>query len=178
MKILNKNEEEKSSGKLIKIILLQKVRGLEKKGAVVNVRRGYFRNFLSKGKAIAYNEKKLQEIQEELNYQLDSSGEHDNQKIQTVLENQYLFFERQASGTDVLYGSIRPKDISNSIKENFNITIEAKKISIPDIIKRIGIYTIIIDLSENSFFEMKISVAKSINDAKNLIHTSESQEAI
>jgi large subunit ribosomal protein L9 len=168
IKFPRQSSNMKSNG-LWKVILCQKIRGLGKRNEVVFVRYGYFRNFLSKGLAVVYNEKTLENMLSTSNEAIVNSIEEKAREIYENLNNKVLFFARQASGTDVLYGSVSKFDIAQEIHKNFNVEIDPKKIIINNIIKKIGVYDIIIDLSETVIINIKISVNSSIEDAKKAI---------
>lgn len=157
-------EKIKSKGKL-KIILTNSVRKLGKRGDVVEVKHGYFRNFLSNGLAIKYNDEQLNHIKGTLKSAFDSKHEEIAKEQSIKLANQYLYFGRQASGTDILFASVTTKDVVNEIKSKYNIEINYKKVFFNDSIKKIGIYKFSIDLSENISVDMFLSVGRSVEDS-------------
>jgi large subunit ribosomal protein L9 len=159
----------KSKGRW-KVILTHGVRKLGKRGDVVEVAHGYFRNYLfPQNLAISYKEEKLNEIRSTLKTAFDAKHNQEAINQKKILESKVLYFGRQASGTDVLFGSVTTKDISNEIKSRFNIDILYKKIFINDSIKKTGIYPFIIDLTEDVAVEMNLSVARSVEDAEKMV---------
>jgi len=153
----------------IKVILTNRVRSLGKRGDVVAVRIGFFRNFLSNGLAVSYDAKLLQEMQASLNDTINEKHEIEAQKHKEILENQYLFFAKQASGTEILFASVSRKEITDEIFNKFNITVNPKKIFFKDVIKKIGIYDISIDLSEHVSLNMKLAVNQTIDSAQKMV---------
>lgn len=160
----------KSKGKW-KIILTNSVRKLGKKGDVVEVKHGYFRNFLSNGLAVSFSEARLKEVQETLKSSFDSKLENEAARNRDLIENQYLFFSRQASGTDILFASVSTKDIAKEIETKFKIAVNYKKIFVNEPIKKIGIYQYLIDLSESISVNMFLAVGRSVEDAEKMVKT-------
>jgi large subunit ribosomal protein L9 len=158
----------KSKGKW-KVILTKGVRKLGKKGDVVEVKHGYFRNYLANGLAVSYDEKILDEIKSTLKDTFDAKNEEIAGKQKEKLEEKFLCFGRQASGTDILFASVTFKDIVAEIKSRFSIDINYKKVHMNNSIKKIGIYEFFIDLSENITVKMYLSVGRSVENAEAMI---------
>lgn len=154
----------------VKIILTNRVRNLGKRGDVVDVKPGYFRNFLSKGLSEIFSEKKHAAILATLQHATVEKHEELSKEQFEVLNQKCLFFARQASGTEILFAAVTKKDIAQEIKSLFNIEVNFKKIFFHNIIKKIGIYKISIDLSESVSVDMILSVGQTIESAKELIN--------
>ena len=110
-----------------KIILTKSVRKLGKRGDVILVKKGFFRNYLCKNLAVMYNEQKYEEIKTSLKETFDDQHETIAKDQAIILNNQYLYFSRQASGTDILFSSVSVRDIVQNISEKFKIQINTKK---------------------------------------------------
>lgn len=151
-----------------KIILTNRVRKLGKRGDILNVSPGYFRNYLSKGLAISFSEKGYANIQSTLTTNINENYETEAITIKEKLDKKHLFFSRQASGTSVLFGSISAKDISKYIQENFETEVFPSRIFIDTQIKNIGVYKVVIELTEKVIFNVLVSVGRSIDEAKEL----------
>ena len=152
-----------------KVILTHGVRKLGKRGDVVEVKPGFFRKFLSRGFAVSYSDEQLKEIQTTLKSTFDEKHEHVAQEQKKKIDEKYLFFARQASGTDILFAAVSAKDIAKEIENSFQIVVNYKKIYIDDAIKKIGIYSVSIDLSEHTCITIFLAVGRTIEDAKKLV---------
>lgn len=115
----------------MKIILIQDVPKLGKKGEIKEVNDGYARNFLfSKGLAVLPDDVKAKEIfQEKTINQIESKKEKTEMETKAaMLAGQTFVFKVKADKNDHLYGSIGPKELSQKIgikedliKEHFKI---------------------------------------------------------
>ncbi|MFN9113774.1 MAG: 50S ribosomal L9 C-terminal domain-containing protein, partial [Bacteroidota bacterium] len=116
-----------------------------------------------------YNESKLMEITSTLKETFDSQHEELAKKQKEELQGKYIFFGRQASGTDILFASVTLKDIANEIKNSFGIDVNYKRVHMDNLIKKIGTYEFSIDLSENISVNMFLSVARSLEVAQEVV---------
>ena len=111
----------------------------------------------------------LDEIKSTLKDTFDAKNEEIAGKQKEKLEEKFLCFGRQASGTDILFASVTFKDIVAEIKSRFSIDINYKKVHMNNSIKKIGIYEFFIDLSENITVKMYLSVGRSVENAEAMI---------
>lgn len=126
----------------MKVILLQDVKSIGKKGEVVNVSDGYARNFL-------FPKKVAQEANEVNMHILNKKNEADRkkkvaeieeaQKLANELKDKEIIISAKSGENGRLFGAITSKDISQEIENQLNVTIDKKKISI-NTIKTTGIY--------------------------------------
>ncbi|MCH5298659.1 MAG: 50S ribosomal protein L9 [Ruminococcus sp.] len=126
----------------MKVILLQDVKSLGKKGELVNASDGYARNFLFPKKlareanAQAMNEYKNAE--DSKNYKIatqKAQAEH----YKSQIEGKTLVM-RAKGQNDKLFGSITAKDIANEIKQRYNVSVDKRKVSLRSEIKTFGKY--------------------------------------
>ncbi len=127
----------------MKVILLQDVKSLGKKGELVNASDGYARNFLFPKKlareanAQAMNEYKNAE--DSKNYKIATQKAQANH-YKEQLEGKSLVMKAKGTG-EKLFGSITAKDIANEIKQRFQINVDKRKVTLSDDIKAFGKYT-------------------------------------
>ena len=127
----------------MKVILLQDVKPLGKKGDLVNTSDGYARNFLlprklaKEANAQAMNEYKNAE--DSKNYKIATQKAQANH-YKEQLEGKSLVMKAKGTG-EKLFGSITAKDIANEIKQRFQINVDKRKVTLSDDIKAFGKYT-------------------------------------
>ena len=133
----------------MKVILLANVKGLGKKDEMVEASDGYARNYLIPKKlAIVADNKAQNELKGK-----ESSRQHKideeiraAKEIAARLEGTVVKI-RSASGADGrLYGAVTAKDIAETLEKNFGITVDKRKIELPDVIKTYGTYSITVKL--------------------------------
>ena len=126
----------------MKVILKQDVKGLGKKGELVNVSDGYAKNYLVPRKiaafadAAAMNELKNREASKA--YQL-AQEKANAEKAAETLEGKTIRVSAKAGANGRLFGSVTSKEISEKIKEVYDIDIDKKRI-VTDDIRNFGTY--------------------------------------
>ena len=133
----------------MKVILLANVKGLGKKDEMVEASDGYARNYLIPKKLAiladnkAQNELKGKEAsrQHKIDEEIRAAKE-----IAARLEGTVVKI-RSASGADGrLYGAVTTKDIAEVLEKDFGITVDKRKIELPDVIKNYGTYSVTVKL--------------------------------
>lgn len=158
----------------VKVILLQKVAKLGNIGDTVNVKPGFARNYLLPKKIALRATNENKKYFEDKRAQIEAENaktRSEAQKISDKVKNFSITLIRQASEKGHLYGSVTAKDIASAIsaiKEN-NITVTAGQINLNTPIKEIGLYELSIDLHPEVSVPVKLSVAKSEEEAQQLM---------
>lgn len=145
----------------MKVLLLQDVKGQGKKDQIVDVSDGYARNFLFPKKlAVVADNKALNEVKNK-----EASKQY---KIETEKANARAIADKLAqvtvkftvnAGTDGrLYGSITSKDIAEALEKQHKITIDKRKIVMPDPIKAYGTYNFDVRLYTEIVGKIKVTV--------------------
>ena len=127
----------------MKVILTADVKGQGKKDQVVNVSDGYARNFLFPKKlAVPADSQSINDIKnKEASKQHKIDVERQNAfEIAARLEKITLKFEYAAGPDKKLYGSVTSKDIAESLKKNFGIEVDKRKITLAENIKSFGTF--------------------------------------
>ena len=129
----------------MKVILQQDVRDHGKKGQMVEVSDGYARNYLLPRKlavpatADAMNTMKLQEKARQRKLEEEKARARENAgKLESVV----VKIAAKAGEGGRLFGSVTNKDISDALREQYNIDIEKSRIIIADPIKSYGSYEV------------------------------------
>lgn len=145
----------------MKVILLEDVKTLGKKGEIVNVNDGYARNFILKknlgleatGKNL--NDLKLQQKNAEkvAKEKLEAA-----QAVAKDLEDKSITVKIQAGVEGKVFGSISSKEIALEAKKQLDMEIDKKKIVIPDAIKSLGTYNVNIKLHKDVVGTLAVKV--------------------
>ena len=133
----------------MQVILLQDVDKLGLRGDVVDVARGYARNFLlPRQLAETATPAKVAELRkrEEQRARHEAQTVEQAQEIAARLEATELRFDVKAGPTGTLFGSVTPTNIVDELWSTTKIRVDRRKIGLADPIKRIGRYEIPIEL--------------------------------
>ncbi|HEU5490930.1 MAG TPA: 50S ribosomal protein L9 [Gaiellaceae bacterium] len=144
----------------MEVILLQDVEKVGLRGEVVDVARGYARNFLLPRRlaenATPARVAELRRIDEERAKHEARTAEQ-AQEIAEVLGKTVLRFEVKAGPTGSLFGSVTPSEIADEIWRTRKVRVDRRKIA-TDPLKRIGRFTIPIELFTDVQVEVKTLV--------------------
>ena len=147
----------------MQIILLENIKNLGNIGDVLNVKRGYARNYLIKNnKALYASEKNINEVnkkKEELNKK-DLEVKKDAKKLFNLLNNKTFKVKKLITENNELYGSVKPTEISKIIFEKENIKIEPSQMDLETGIKTVGMFKININLHAEIQANILIQVEK------------------
>ena len=127
----------------MELILLENILNLGNIGDKVKVKNGYGRNFLLKqGKALRYN-KENQEFVDKKKVELNKKNIeliNKYKEIAKLVNNKTFSFNKESKENGDLYGSIKPKEITNLIKEKVKAEVSPSQIILKDNLNKIGIY--------------------------------------
>ena len=148
----------------MKVVLLQDVKSLGKKGELVNVSDGYARNFLfpkslaKEANAQAMNE--LKNAEQSKKYKKETEIAAANQ-AKAEREGAKFVIKAKAGESGKLFGSITPKEISAEIKRQKKLDVDKRKIILKGDIKTLGEYTAEIKLYTGIAANVEILVEKA-----------------
>ena len=145
----------------MKVILLENVRKIGVIGEIIDVKRGYARNYLiSKKKALfasKENIKEVEKIKQELNKKdLDKKKEAKN--ILEKIQNKIYEIKKLSTENKELYGSVKPTEISKLISEMENVDINPSNIQPTKEIKSLGEFKVEINLHSDIQTQITIKV--------------------
>ena len=150
----------------MQVILLKDVEKLGLRGDVVDVARGYARNFLLPRRlaevATPAKVKELERVEAQRAVHEARSAEQ-AQEIAEVLGQTVLRFEVKSGPTGSLFGSVTPSDIADEIWRTRKIRVDRRKVA-TDPIKRVGRFTIPIVVFEDVQVEVKTLVVPEGGD--------------
>ena len=148
----------------MKIILLENLKRVGAIGEVIDVKKGYARNFLIANKKALYASKenitKVEKIKTELSKK-DNEKKQDAKKILERINRKEYKIEKLCTENNELYGSVKPTEISKLIKEIDNQEIKPSMIQPIKDIKSIGKFKVKISLHSEVDAEIIINVVSS-----------------
>ena len=146
----------------MEIILLENIINLGNIGDKVKVKNGYGRNFLLKqGKALRFNKENLDLVNKKKDELNKKNLEQKNKfkEIAKLVNNKIFTFNRESKESGDLYGSIKPKEITNLIKDEVKAEVSPSQINLKDELNKIGIFK----ASINFHSEVKASISIKID---------------
>ena len=147
----------------MKIILIEDVKALGKKGEIVNVNDGYARNFIlpkklgleATGKNL--NDLKLQKANEEkVAQEIWDEAKELGKKLEAGKVELAIKFGEGGRA----FGSVSSKEISVAVKEQMGYDIDKKKIQLKDAIKALGTHMVPVKLHAKVTAELKVVVTE------------------
>mgnify|MGYP001369747310 FL=1 len=150
----------------MEIILLENILNLGNIGDKVTVKNGYGRNFLlKKGKALRFN-KGNQEFVNKKKDELNKKNTELKNKfkdISKLINNKTFTFTKESKENGELYGSIKPKEITNLIKDKVNTDVSPSQLILKDELNKIGLFKaeIIFHSDVKALISIKIEKIKS-----------------
>ena len=147
----------------MQLILLENIINLGKIGDKVVVANGYGRNFLLKqGKALRFNKENLELVnkrKDELNKK-NIEIKNKFKEIAKLINNKTFTFNKESKENGELYGSIKPKEISNLIKEKAKADVSPSQIILKDEINKIGLFTANVSFHSDVKAQISIKIDK------------------
>jgi|TARA_B100001059_G_C17609436_1_gene463761 large subunit ribosomal protein L9 len=143
----------------MEIILLENIINLGKIGDKVKVKNGYGRNFLLKyGKALRSNKENIELVENKKDELNKKNIEKKNKflEISKKINNKTYTFHKESKENGLLYGSIKPREITNLILEKANVEVIPSQIILKDELNKIGLFKI--EVSFHSEVKASISI--------------------
>lgn len=145
----------------MELILTEEVEDLGEVGETVEVADGYGRNYLlPKGLAVeptTGNKRRYENIRKEISQRKEERRERAEERAD-VLDGLELVFYRKAQEEQHLYGSVRKKDIVNSIKDETGIDLSPEAVRLDSPIEELGQFGVEIRLYEEIHANVKVNV--------------------
>ena len=145
----------------MKVILLENLKRIGSIGEVIDVKRGFARNFLIANKKALYaskeNIKEVEKIKIELSKK-DNEKKQEAKKIAEKINKKEFLVKKLSTENKELYGSVKPTEISRLIKENEKLNIAPSMIQPIKEIKSLGKFKVKISLHSEIDAEIHIVV--------------------
>ena len=148
----------------MKVILLQDVKALGRKGEVVNVNDGYARNFiLPKKLGVEANGKNLNDLKLQKNNEAKVAQEHLDaaKKLAEELKAGKVVLTMKVGEGGRTFGSVSSKEIAEAVKEQMHLDIDKKKIQLKEQIKTLGTHIVSVKLHPEVTAELNVSVKEA-----------------
>ena len=145
----------------MKVILLENVKRIGSIGEVIEVKRGFARNFLIANKKALYaskeNIKEVEKIKSDLSKK-DNEKKLEAQKISEQINNKEYVVKKLSTENNELYGSVKPTEIAKLIQDTNKIDIKPSMIQPVQEIKSLGKHKVKISLHSSVDAEITIDV--------------------
>ena len=143
----------------MEVILLENILNLGNIGDKVTIKNGYGRNFLLKqGKALRFN-KENQDLVNKKKDELNKKNTEIKNKFKDIAQlvnNKTFVINKESKENGELYGSVKPKEITNLIKEKVNAEVSPSQIILKDNLNKLGLFKI--DINFHSEVKANISI--------------------
>jgi large subunit ribosomal protein L9 len=146
-------------------ILLDDVESLGERGAVVDVSKGYLRNYLIPRKlaqpattgALAAARQRVEAAERAAREAIEKAAEN-----AAVLSRTVLTISQQAGDDGRLFGSVTSQDIVDAVREARGLKLDKRRVHLEDPIKNVGTYMVVVELSDGVTATIKtiVSAAK------------------
>ena len=148
----------------MKVILLENVKRIGSIGEVIDVKRGFARNFLIANKKALYaskeNIKEVEKLKSELSKK-DNEKKKEASQIAEQINGKEYSVKKLSTENNELYGSVKPTEISKFIYEENKIDIKPSMIQPVEEIKALGKFKVKISLHSEVDAEITINVSSA-----------------
>ena len=145
----------------MRVILLENIRKIGSIGEVIDVKRGFARNYLIAQKKALFaskeNVKEVEKIKTELSKK-DQDKKNQAREISEKIKNKEFEIKKLSTENKELYGSVKPTEISKLLQEKESITVNPSLIQPAKEIKSLGTYKVVLNLHSEIQTEIKIKV--------------------
>ncbi len=148
----------------MKVILLENVKRIGSIGEVIDVKRGFARNFLIANKKALYasreNIKEVEKIKADLSKK-DNERKQEATNIAEQINNKEYSVQKLSTENNELYGSVKPTEISKLIQEENKVEIKPSMIQPVEEIKSLGKFKVKISLHSEVDAEIVVNVTSA-----------------
>jgi large subunit ribosomal protein L9 len=147
----------------MKLIFMQDVPNIARAGDTKEVANGYGRNFLiPRNLAIPYTAEAVNLVKEHrlTKTRKEAESEAEIMEMAKQLEGKKITLKARVGAKDHLFGSITSGDITNELKNAFNLVVDKRKIELVEPIRRLGRYEVTIRLTKNAIPKIEVVVTE------------------
>ncbi len=150
----------------MKVILLENLMKIGSIGDIINVKRGFARNYLISNKKALYASKENIKQVEKIKIELNKKDQEKKKNVKNIFEKinkkEYLI-KKLSTENNELYGSVKPTEISKLILELDKQEIKPSMVQLTEEIKSLGIFKVKINLHSEVQAEINIKVVAAEN---------------
>jgi large subunit ribosomal protein L9 len=147
----------------MQIILLENIMKLGKIGDQVEVKNGFGRNYLLRqGKALRASKENIEFVSKKKT-ELNKKNEESKKQFEITaskISNKTLKFNKESKENGELYGSVKPKEVSNAFKDMLNVEVNASQIDLKQEITQVGKYIINVNLHAEVTAKVNLQIDK------------------
>lgn len=147
----------------MKVILIDDVKGLGKKGELVNAKTGYARNFLLPNKKALEATKQNLENWEKEQAELAQKKQEEYEaalELKSKLEGEKVTIKAKVGEGDRLFGAITSMDISSALKAQAGLDVDKKKIELKENIKSLKTLEVPVRIYPEVIANIKVEITK------------------
>jgi large subunit ribosomal protein L9 len=144
-------------------ILLQDVEGVGERGTVIDVSKGYLRNFLIPRKlAQPATKGSIEAARQRMEAAEKAAADAESraQENAELLNKTVLTISQQAGGDGRLFGSVTNQDIVDAIRDARGLRIDKRKVHLPEPIKNVGTTMVVVEIAEGVTATVKTMVVE------------------
>tara|TARA_B100000989_G_scaffold226486_1_gene173676 strand:- start:155 stop:613 length:459 start_codon:yes stop_codon:yes gene_type:complete len=145
----------------MKVILLENIKKIGNIGEIIDVKRGFGRNYLIANRKAMYaskdNIKQVNKIKDEL-AKKDLEKKKNAKILSDKLNNKIYIIKKLVTENKDLYGSVKPTEITKLIYDKDQLEVKPSSIQLPKEIKTIGLFKVVIDLHSDVQAEINVKV--------------------
>lgn len=148
----------------MKVILLEDVKSVGKKGEIVNASEGYAKNFLIPRKlGVEANASNLNDIKLKKQSEDKRKAEElaEAKELKAKIEEKTVKIPVKTGDNGKLFGSVTNKEIAVALEEQAGIKVDKKKIVLDDQIKMVGEKTVVIKIHPQVSAELKVAIIEA-----------------
>lgn len=148
------------SGEIMKVILLEDIKGKGHKDDIIDVPNGYGQYLISSKKGILATDEEIKKIEERKIQKIEQAKEHLilMKKLKDEIESKVIDIFINLGQDGKLFGSVTTKQIQEAFKEQHGIEFDRKKLELTSEINSIGIYTATVTLAKDVKAQFEINV--------------------
>ena len=150
----------------MKVILLENIRKIGNIGEIVNVKRGFARNYLFlRNKALFASKENIKEVEKKKSElsKKDQERKKIAKNIQEQIQDKQFEIIKLSTENKELYGSVKPTEISKLLSEKEKLEINPSMIQPVKEIKSLGVFKVILNLHSEIQSQISIKVISQEN---------------
>ena len=145
----------------MKVILLEKIRQIGSIGEIIDVKRGFARNYLIANKKALYASKEnineVEKIKKDLGKKDLDKKKVATETLEKINGKEYLI-KKLSTENNELYGSVKPTEITKTIFEVSKLELQPQMIQLKEEIKSLGVFKVKVNLHSDVQAEVSIKV--------------------